>query len=100
MSRSTVATVASEMDVCLHLGCATHEFIKGHSSLLSEEEKTVYHWNAATDFIYTTCSIKNIHTPKHFHRSTSISCVHKGRVASRHAPKHHPPGRPRSGCAW
>lgn len=40
MSRSTVATVTSEMGVCLSLGWATQVFIKGHSSLLSKQAKT------------------------------------------------------------
>lgn len=41
-----MATVTSEMGVCLSLGWATQVFIKGHSSLLSKQAQT------ASDFTY------------------------------------------------
>lgn len=43
MSLSTVATVTLEMGACWSLGWATHVFIKGHSSLLSNQDRANEH---------------------------------------------------------
>lgn len=114
MSRSTVATAVSETGACWSLGWATQVFIKGHSSLLSNQDRTnklgITHAvlkSSSTRRPLVSLKVrlvgsnqKDHHTPVYCHTSTSTSCEYTGGAECRCVPKIQHPGRTRTGGVW